>query len=392
MPKRLAIIGAGPIGLEAAVRGVSKGWQVTVYEKETVGSHMLKWGHVRFFSQLKDNVSPLLINLLPKKIDPLSYLTGREFVEQVLVPVASSPLLMGKIKEGTQVRSIGKKRMIKTDLPGHPLRADRPFQLLIHSRSQGEEMVEADAVIDAGGVFGTPNWAGESGLPCLGERENSLSITRHLPDLLGADKKDWIGKEILVIGDGHSSATAIHWLAQLKNENKATNVAWVVHSDRARPCVEAANDPLPERKLTVAHANDLAVNSPEGWKMFRKNSLLGLELMKPGEILATVGRGEERSSVRVQKILALTGYRSDLSYLEELQVQVSPVTGGAGGLAQSLLSITDCLAKVEVPPERLESGEKNFFMAGHKSYGRLNTFLLRSGLEQLDLIFNRLGA
>ncbi|MCG3205595.1 MAG: hypothetical protein KCHDKBKB_02317 [Elusimicrobia bacterium] len=392
MPKRLAVIGAGPIGIEAALRGVAKGWQVTVYEQETVGSHLLRWGHVRFFSQLKDNVSPLLLSCLPFPMDPHAYLTGREFVERVLRPVASSPSLTGKIREGTRVCAIGKRRILKTELPGHPLRADRPFEILLHSQHNGEQVVEADVVLDAGGVYGTPNWAGESGIPCPGERGNSSYFIRHLPDLKGRDKKDWTGKAIVVIGDGHSAATAIYGLDQLRQEDGTTHVTWVVSHDRARPCVEVANDPLPERKAIVARANDIAEHPPEDWKVFRKQSLLSVKALSTDWIQCTVGRGEWKNEIKAQKVLSLTGYRPDRSYLEELQLNVSPVTSGAGGLAQSLLSVTDCLAKIDVPPQKLESGEKNFYLVGHKSYGRLNNFLLRTGLEQLDLIFRNLGS
>jgi hypothetical protein len=45
---------------------------------------------------------------------------------------------------------------------------------------------------------------------------------------------------------------------------------------------------------------------------------------------------------------------------------------------------------VVVTPESLASGEKNFFLIGHNSYGRLNNFLMRTGREQLDSIFGLL--
>jgi hypothetical protein len=103
-----------------------------------------------------------------------------------------------------------------------------------------------------------------------------------------------------------------------------------------------------------------------------------------------VGRSPGGEAVRVEKVLALTGYRPDLSYLSELQVRISPATEGAGGLAQALANIKDCLSPVVVRPEQLESGEPGFHLVGHKSYGRLNSFLLRSGLEQLEALFRKL--
>jgi hypothetical protein len=216
-------------------------------------------------------------------------------------------------------------------------------------------------------------------------------IVRRLPDILGADKADWLGRDVLVIGDGHSAATAVAWLGRLRAENAGTRARWVVPSDRSRPCLEAADDPLPGRRATVKEANDLAERPPEGWLVHRKSGLLALSAAPDGMIDAVVGRGENRRTVRVQLILSLTGYKPDTSILEELQVRLSPVTGGAAGLAASLMDIKDCLSPVAVPPENLESGENGFYLVGHKSYGRLNAFLLRSGLEQLDMIFKRLA-
>ena len=47
--KRIAIVGAGPIGLEAALHGQSLGHRVQVYERGTIGENMNRWGHVTLF-------------------------------------------------------------------------------------------------------------------------------------------------------------------------------------------------------------------------------------------------------------------------------------------------------------------------------------------------------
>jgi hypothetical protein len=388
--KRLVIIGAGPVGIEAAVRGLERGWDVTVLEKDRVGAHLLRWGHVRFFTPVRDNASDLLLKYVSNKPDPGAYLRGDDFVRRVLAPAIAGAGLKNQILEGWQAASICRRRLLKTDLPHHPLRYDRPFQILMRRASGEERVIEADAVLDATGVYSSPNAAGESGMPCLGERRADGLFTRHLPDLAGKLKAEWLGRAILVVGNGHSAATAISWLGDLAMENPKTEVHWIVKGDNARPCAEVANDPLPERRNIVRAANDLAENPPENWKIHRKSHLISVERDDDGAWLALVGHGADELTVRVAKGLSLTGYRPDASIFEELQVSLSPVTGGAAGLAKSLMNITDCLAPVRVAPEALDSGEKNFYLVGHKSYGRLNTFLLRSGLEQLEQIFKKL--
>src|SRR3954468_21616271 len=55
---RIAILGAGPIGLEAALAAVERGWEFTVYEAgESVGANVRDWGHVRLFTPWTMNVS-----------------------------------------------------------------------------------------------------------------------------------------------------------------------------------------------------------------------------------------------------------------------------------------------------------------------------------------------
>ena len=46
----LAVIGAGPIGLEAASVALDLGFDVHLFERGEVGAHPLGWGHVRMFT------------------------------------------------------------------------------------------------------------------------------------------------------------------------------------------------------------------------------------------------------------------------------------------------------------------------------------------------------
>ena len=54
----LAVIGAGPIGLETALAALDRGFDVHVFERGEVGAHPLGWGHVRMFTPWGMNVGP----------------------------------------------------------------------------------------------------------------------------------------------------------------------------------------------------------------------------------------------------------------------------------------------------------------------------------------------
>lgn len=54
----IAILGAGPIGLEAALAAAERDLPFTVYEAaDEVGGHVRRWGHVRMFTPWDMNVS-----------------------------------------------------------------------------------------------------------------------------------------------------------------------------------------------------------------------------------------------------------------------------------------------------------------------------------------------
>ena len=58
-PARIAILGAGPIGLEAALYARFLGYEVDVYERGRVAEHLRRWGHVRLFAPFSAISSPL---------------------------------------------------------------------------------------------------------------------------------------------------------------------------------------------------------------------------------------------------------------------------------------------------------------------------------------------
>src|SRR4051794_23852077 len=56
---RVAVIGAGPIGIEAALYAKACGSQVTVYDRGPIGEHVRRWGHVRMFTPFGMNSTAL---------------------------------------------------------------------------------------------------------------------------------------------------------------------------------------------------------------------------------------------------------------------------------------------------------------------------------------------
>src|SRR3954462_2323756 len=99
MPPRLIVIGAGPVGIAAALEAIDREYDVTVLEAGEPGDVLLKWGSTRFFSPFSMNVTPRMRAMLNGSApDDDALLSGREFVENVLHPIASREPLRSRLK------------------------------------------------------------------------------------------------------------------------------------------------------------------------------------------------------------------------------------------------------------------------------------------------------
>jgi hypothetical protein len=177
MPPRVVVIGAGPMGLAAALGAIERGCETTVLERNEVGASLRMWGPTRFFTPLRMNLSSMMRavagDILPAD-DEL--LTGPQFADILSELARRDPLRMC-IRTKHSVLAVGRRGLTRSDYAGHPLRSERPFRLLIDSPN-GEEVMEADVVFDASGGQTIPRPFGADGLPARGELRLNSSVIR----------------------------------------------------------------------------------------------------------------------------------------------------------------------------------------------------------------------
>ena len=322
-------------------------------------------------------------------LDPGECPTGAELVGRYIEPLARS--LESSVRSGIEVRAVSKIGLLKGDNIGGRLRARSPFRILLRSGG-GEEEELADIVIDATGVLGDPCRLGDGGIPALGEEASESFIRRHIPDTLGADRPDLEGKTTLVIGCGHSAATAVMDLIELIDTAPGTRAVWARRRSGPDPIPVHRPDPLPGRSRLGDAANRVAADPPEELTVLSGVTVSRI-LPERGRLRVSfrpVDGGATAEDVVADRILSLVGYRPSFGLHRELQVHLCYASEGPMNLAAALLARGgggDCLAAAPSGPDVIRNPEPRFFIIGHKSYGRRSDFLLRAAQDQIRDLF-----
>lgn len=395
---RIAILGAGPIGLEAALQAASLQLPFTVYERGKVGEHLQRWGHVRLFSPFGMNSTSLGRSRIaadrPGHELPAdnNILTGREHLAAYLDPLAQSPLLREHARTETTVLQVGRRGFLKEDGLGDAARGQQPFLLLLRHANK-ESIEEADVVLDCTGTYGQPRCLGEGGILAPGEASARQHIIWGLEDILGEKSNAYADKTTLVVGGGYSAATTVCNLAKLADKHPATWVIWLTRGKGTQPIKRFVNDPLKERDQLAVRANMLATRGDGNVEFHSQSVVKGIESagVDRGFKVRTVCSGKGMTW-EVDRLIANVGYTPNTDLYRELQVHESYATLGPMNLAATLLKHSggDCLSVPSFAAEQLRNPEPNFFVLGAKSYGRNSNFLLRAGFQQVREVFTLL--
>ena len=171
----IAILGAGPIGLEAALAAAERDLPFTIYDgAPTVAGHVRDWGHVRLFTPWDMNVSDRMRSALGRDgVDAPSgdeLPVGGELADRLYDPVAALPQVQPRLRLRTRVDAVGREGLLKHEEIGTAERSRHPFRLLLTGPNGDEQVAHADVVLDCTGNYGNANGLGAGGIPAPGER------------------------------------------------------------------------------------------------------------------------------------------------------------------------------------------------------------------------------
>jgi hypothetical protein len=322
--------------------------------------------------------------------DAAQFPTGAELATAYVAPLAATLERAGvAIRTGTRVVGVARRhhdRLHAGPRSGGPGREAAPFVLHVASPDGSMDAIEASAVIDASGTWTSPNPAGAHGLPAPGEAALAARIDYGIPNVRGPRRDDFAGRTVLVQGGGHSAMNAVLDLVALKHEAPATRILWSFRSPLAVVNFGGGSaDQLSQRGALGAEARALV----EGGAVEALAPFLVHRIAEDGDALTVTGdRGGRMETVRADRIVVATGFRPDLSFLGELQLEFHPAVQATPSLAPLIDPNEHSCGTVRPhgEAELRHPREPGFYIAGMKSYGRAPTFLLATGHEQVRSI------
>lgn len=377
----VVVIGAGPSGLAAAAHLLGRGLAPLVLEAgPSAGTSVREWHHVRLFSRWAELVDPAAEKLLAptgwQAPDADRYPTGADWAQRYLQPLADA--LGDRVRFGARVVGVarqGRDRVVDADRETEPL--------TVHVTSaDGEERITARAVVDASGTWGGPNPLGGDGLPALGERAAADHIAYQVPDLDDpAVRAQYAGKRVAVAGAGHSALTALVAFADLAEEVPGTQVEWLLRRGSVGDTFGGGDaDQLPARgALGQRAARAVAAGHIRVVTGFRTAAV---HRRPEGQLVLEAVGGRRLDPV--DEVVAVTGFRPDLSFLSEVRLDLDPVLQAPRALAPLIdPNVHSCGTVYPHGAVELAQPEADVYLVGMKSYGRAPTFLALTGYEQV---------
>lgn len=374
----VAVIGAGPQGLAAAAHLLERGLEPLVLEAgDGPASAVREWGHVRLFSpwpELVDKAAARLLEPTGWAAPESGYPTGGEWVARYLAPLADA--LGTRVRYGTRVTGVSRKGRDRLVDAG---RSDQPFTIHVARPDGTEKLISARAVIDASGTWRLPNPAGADGLPALGERAAAGLVRYQIPDT--ADPEPYAGRHTVVLGAGHSAATAIAALANVALSHRGTEITWVLRRGVTGATFGGGTaDELPERGALGLRAKQAVEAGTVGLVTgFRAERII---TDAAGRAVLVAEDGRELAPA--DTVVVLTGFRPDLSFLSEMRLDLDPVLQAPRKIAADIdPNVHSCGTATPTLARDLAHPEPDLYLVGMKSYGRAPTFLAMTGYEQV---------
>jgi hypothetical protein len=283
-PATIAILGAGPLGIETALYARFLGYHISIFETRRVAHRMLDW-NLRPLEEPASNVTTSLgLAALQaqdptyRPPDPSRVFNGKQYAEEYLLPLAKTDLLFDDIHFLSPVIDISRFRVGTQPLAGrfdeYPWqeRCNDEFRILVDGRHRGTWVSRADCIIDCRGHGTHRVGLGPAGGLAIGELDARKEFLEHLPNDRKFDPKTYDAQSILIVG---SSQDACRTLRECLAYARHERLVWVLpytQSDEAEFLAQARLELNQQTSSSFVMIESLGVESisPQengGWQV-----------------------------------------------------------------------------------------------------------------------------
>ncbi|HUP82537.1 MAG TPA: hypothetical protein VM260_28545 [Pirellula sp.] len=281
-PATIAIIGAGPVGIEAAIYARFLGYFVSIFEQRRVAHRMLDWHNRPLDVTVQDCTSSLghaaLAAQNPEYVrkNPDERFTGKTYAEEYLLPLAKTDLLFDDIHFLSPVADVSRYRTLVSDKIECQERCKDEFRILVEGRHRGPWVSRTDVVIDCRGLTQKSSGMGPGGGLAIGEALNRETFLLHTPLDRKFDAKSVLGKHVCLIGQSvRAGQFASEYLEQFGEEG-SNRLTWLVRPDRRH---DSRTVEIALRDIGRRHASNINVIESLGVEHIQRNDL-GQYLLK----------------------------------------------------------------------------------------------------------------
>ena len=392
-PATVAIIGGGPVGVEAALYARFLGYFVMLFDARRVGSRLVRWGDFPMRVPFGEATSALGLAALEAQgeagslPDSASSISYSEYIEKYVTAVAKSDLLDECIHINSPVVSVSRAHYRKHHPELVSDRAEDAFRLLLNGKVRGEFTQLADVVLDCSGAGRSAAGIGPGGGMAVGQSTLGDFFEIGPRDVNGRDRDHFAGKHTVQFGTGLVAAHNASQFVALAAENPNTRLTWVIpkdeeHADWLKKVGEfdadlaiATNRILTGDCTGVVHvdawgAESVARDAKGAWQV---------------KLLV----GEEETADMDADVVLVTELDKPWQFTDGLAIDLCPnqllTTSGARWLA------TQSASELVIAPESFITSEPNYYVLGRKSVGGDSRFTLANARQQIQQVFALIG-
>ena len=393
-PATVAILGGGPVGVEAALYARFLGYYVILFDARRVGSRLVRWGEHPLPVSWSQATSSLGLAALEAQgmldgipnVDAL--ISCQDYVAKYLTPIAKSDLIIESVQINSPAISISRAHWPKGQPNSIKDRAEDEFRLLIDSKVRGQYTQLADIILDCTGTGRRPGGIGPGGGQAIGQSAHGNHFEVGVRDAAGKDRDKLVGKHTVMFGSGVVACYNAVQLAKLIHEHPSTKLTWIIPQGRKQ------EDWL---RPIAAQLADLAIDASRILTGDRTN-VVPLEAWGAESIARDANGkwqlnllvGEEDTLDITADVVLVTEAQQSWDFADGLAIELCPNRQLTVSANEWLKNQTPSDA-LTIAPESFVTSEPHYYVLGSKSVGGDPRFTFAHARQQIQQAFALIG-